>query len=146
MLEARLKNFWGVEVSLAQYYDKVVLVSFWATWCGPCRTEIPRLIEFQRKYQERGFTVVGVAMDKGGRAMVEPYVQKERFNVNGQQLAINYPRVARQRCRGTTVWRGSRDSHQCADFAGGPGRQTLQWAYEPRRPTEGNRKTSVAKH
>ena len=61
-----LKDLHGNDVSLADYRGKVVLVNFWATWCEPCRIEIPWLIEFQKKYGPRGFTVLGVAMDDEG--------------------------------------------------------------------------------
>jgi len=81
----------GNDVTLAQFKGKVVLVNFWATWCEPCKIEIPWLIEYQQKYASRGFTVLGVAMDEEGKQVVEPWVQKERFDVNGQQLPINYP-------------------------------------------------------
>jgi cytochrome c biogenesis protein CcmG/thiol:disulfide interchange protein DsbE len=49
------------------------------------------MIEFQQKYGPRGFTVLGVAMDDEGKEVVEPFVQKERFDVDGQQVAMNYP-------------------------------------------------------
>ncbi|HEX2711222.1 MAG TPA: TlpA disulfide reductase family protein [Candidatus Acidoferrales bacterium] len=89
--EVALKDLQGGDVTLAQYEGKVVIVNFWATWCEPCRIEIPWLIEFQQKYGPRGFTVLGVAMDDEGKKAVEPFVQKERFDVNGQQAAMNYP-------------------------------------------------------
>ncbi len=80
----------GTKTSLAQHQGKVVLVNFWATWCGPCRVEIPWLIEFTQKYGAQGLVVIGVAMDEEGKSVVEPYVQKERFDVNGSQEAMNY--------------------------------------------------------
>ncbi len=89
--EVTMKDLQGRDVSLADYKGKVVLVNFWATWCAPCRIEIPWFIEFQQKYGPRGFTVLGVAMDDEGKSVVEPWVQKERFDANGQQAAINYP-------------------------------------------------------
>jgi thiol-disulfide isomerase/thioredoxin len=86
-----LKDLDGKTVSLEQFRGKVVLVNFWATWCDPCRTEIPWLIELQQKYGEKGFVVLGVAMDDEGKKAVEPYVLHERFDVNGQKMAMNYP-------------------------------------------------------
>ena len=68
--EVTFKDLDGKDVTLAQYKGKVVLVNFWATWCGPCRVEIPWLIEFQQKYGPRGFTVLGVAMDDDTRSAV----------------------------------------------------------------------------
>src|ERR1700737_1921222 len=73
------------------YKGKVVLVNFWATWCEPCRVEIPWLIEFHQKYNDRGFTIVGVAMDEEGNGVVAPFVEHERFNVNGKSQPMNYP-------------------------------------------------------
>ena len=81
----------GKQVSLSEYRGKVVLVNFWATWCGPCRTEIPWLITMQQKYAGRGFTVLGLAMDDEEESVVSPYVANERFSVNGERVAMNYP-------------------------------------------------------
>jgi len=80
----------GTDVTLAQYKGKVVLVNFWATWCQPCRKEIPWLIEFNEKYGPQGFVVLGVAMDDEGKKVVEPWVKNQRFDVNGQSEAMNY--------------------------------------------------------
>ncbi len=88
-----LKDLEDHDVSLSQFKGKVVLVNFWATWCGPCRIEIPWLIELQEKYAARGFTVLGVAMDEEGKSAVAPFVQKERFNVAGTSQSMNYPVV-----------------------------------------------------
>jgi thiol-disulfide isomerase/thioredoxin len=86
-----LKDLDGNDVSLSQYKGKVVLINFWATWCDPCRIEIPWLIEMQQKYGDKGFTILGVAMDEEGKREVAPFVAKERFNVNGQKLPMSYP-------------------------------------------------------
>jgi len=88
-----LKDLDGKEVSLEQYRGKVVLVNFWATWCEPCQVEIPWLIEMQQKYSAQGFTILGIAMDEDGASIVTPWVQKERFDVNGTKSAMNYPIV-----------------------------------------------------
>ena len=88
-----VKNLDGNDVTLADYKGKVVLVNFWATWCDPCRIEIPWLIDMQNKYGPRGFTVLGVAMDDEGKSVVAPFIAKERFDVNGQKLPMNYPIV-----------------------------------------------------
>jgi thiol-disulfide isomerase/thioredoxin len=88
-----LKDVEDHDVSLSQFKGQVVLVNFWATWCGPCRIEIPWLIELQNKYVARGFTVLGVAMDEEGKSAVVPFVQKERFNIGGTRQAMNYPIV-----------------------------------------------------
>ena len=86
-----LKDLDDHDVSLRQFRGKVVLVNFWATWCGPCRIEIPWLVDLQNKYSGRGFTVLGVAMDEEGKSAVAPFVQKERFKVGGTRQSMNYP-------------------------------------------------------
>ncbi len=91
--EVTFKDLDGKDVTLAQYKGTVVLVDFWATWCEPCYVEIPWLIEMQQKYAAKGFTVVGVSMDEDGKSAVVPFLAKERFNVNGQKLPMNYPIV-----------------------------------------------------
>jgi thiol-disulfide isomerase/thioredoxin len=91
--DVTLRDLDGKDLSLAQYKGKVVLVNFWATWCEPCQVEIPWLIEMQQKYAARGFTVLGIAMDEEGASVVTPWVQKERFDVNGSKSQMNYPIV-----------------------------------------------------
>jgi thiol-disulfide isomerase/thioredoxin len=88
-----LKDLDGKDVSLASLKGKVVFVNFWATWCGPCQDEIPSLIDMQNKYAAKGFTVLGIAMDDEGKSVVAPFVAKEKYEVNGQKLLINYPIV-----------------------------------------------------
>lgn len=91
MPELTLRDLDGKDVSLFDYKGKVVLVNFWATWCAPCREEIPWLIEMQQTYGAKGFTVLGLAMDEDGKSVVAPFVARERFDVNGHQLLMSYP-------------------------------------------------------
>ncbi len=88
--ELTLKDLDGKNVSLSDYKGKVVLVNFWATWCEPCRVEIPWLIEMQQKYGPKGFVLLGIALDEEGKSVVAPFVSKERFEVNGQRLPMSY--------------------------------------------------------
>jgi hypothetical protein len=73
----------GSTVSLDQYKGKVVLVNFWATWCDPCKAEIPWLIEFNHKYGPKGLVILGIAMDDEGKKVIEPWVKAKRFDVKG---------------------------------------------------------------
>jgi thiol-disulfide isomerase/thioredoxin len=86
-----MKDLDDRDVTLAQYKGQVVLVNFWATWCAPCKIEIPWMIEFQKKYSSRGFTILGASMDEEGKKAVNPFLEKERFDVDGQKEAMNYP-------------------------------------------------------
>lgn len=91
VLDFALKDLDGHDESLGQFKGKVVLVNFWATWCAPCRIEIPWLMDLQEKYGPRGFTVLGVAMDEEGKSAVVPFVQRERFKLGTTSQPMNYP-------------------------------------------------------
>jgi cytochrome c biogenesis protein CcmG/thiol:disulfide interchange protein DsbE len=70
----------GTPVTLAEYRGKVVLLNFWATWCGPCQIEIPWFIEFEQKYKDRDFAVLGVSFDDDGWKSVRPYIASHKIN------------------------------------------------------------------
>lgn len=80
----RLKDLSGAEVSSEQFKGKVVVVDFWATWCPPCREEIPGYIELTRKYGSQGVVIVGVSLDQAGPEVVKAFAAKS---------GINYPLV-----------------------------------------------------
>lgn len=86
-----IKDLQDHDVTLADYKGKVVLVNFWATWCEPCQIEIPWMMEFQKKYGPRGFSILGVSMDEEGKKAVAPFLEKSRFDLDGQKQAMNYP-------------------------------------------------------
>jgi thiol-disulfide isomerase/thioredoxin len=61
--ELQLTTLDGASLTLSALRGKVVLIDFWATWCGPCRDEAPKLVELQREYGPRGVQLVGISMD-----------------------------------------------------------------------------------
>ena len=79
-----LKDVHGLPITSEQFKGKVVVLDFWATWCGPCRQEIPGYVDLQRKYGKDGFVVVGVSLDQAGPKVVEDFVKK--FAVNYQMV------------------------------------------------------------
>jgi len=85
-----LKDLEGHDESLGQFKGKIVLVNFWATWCGPCRIEIPWLMALQEKYGPQGFTVLGVAMDEEARALLL-LLFKGAFQLGTDSQPVNYP-------------------------------------------------------
>ena len=78
--EFALKDADGRLVRLSDYRGKVVLLDFWATWCGPCRIEIPWFIELERRHKDEGLEVLGIAMDDEGWEVVKPFLAELRVN------------------------------------------------------------------
>lgn len=72
----------GSMVRSSGYQGQAMLINFFATWCPPCRKEIPSLIQLQKEYGPKGFTVIGISTDQGGAPLVDKFAQK---------MEINYP-------------------------------------------------------
>ena len=79
-LQFTLRDMNGVNVNLASFKGKVLLINFWATWCGPCRVEIPYLIELQNQYAD-DLVVLGVSVDDPAEKL-KPYAN---------EMKVNYP-------------------------------------------------------
>lgn len=75
-----LKDYEGATRDQSEWTDKVLLINFWATWCAPCREEMPMLADFQQRYGASGLQVIGIALDD-----VEPV---QRF---ADTIGVNYP-------------------------------------------------------
>ncbi len=74
-----LPDLRGEPVRLSDYTGKVVLLDFWATWCGPCRMEVPHFKELMQRYSPRGFAVLGVSLDETGAEVVRPFVKAQEI-------------------------------------------------------------------
>lgn len=85
-LDFTLKDMTGKDVNLAEYKGKVVLLNFWATWCGPCLMETPFFVSLQEKFKGKGFQAVGVSVD-------DP---PEKLPPFAKQFKVNYPLLVGQ--------------------------------------------------
>jgi thiol-disulfide isomerase/thioredoxin len=74
-----LTDISGQKLDLNDYKGKVVLLDFWATWCGPCRIEIPEFVQLQKQYRDQGLAIIGISMDDGPEPVKEFYKQ---FNMD----------------------------------------------------------------
>lgn len=78
-LDFTVRDIAGKDVRLSQYQGQVVLLNFWATWCVPCKHEIPALTALYRDYRERGFVVLGVSVDSEIRS-IKPFAREMKMN------------------------------------------------------------------
>jgi len=79
-----LKDLSGRNISLSDYTGKVVLLEFWATWCPPCKASVPALVELKKKYEQKGFVVLGLSIDTDSDA-------SEKLRQFSASYNINYP-------------------------------------------------------
>lgn len=75
-----LTDLSGKPVRSADLKGKVVILNFWATWCGPCRAEIPDFIALQKEYADRGLVIVGASVDQAGADVVKKFQQQQGMN------------------------------------------------------------------
>jgi peroxiredoxin len=77
----QLPDLNGKSVKFSDFRGKVVILDFWATWCAPCRVEIPHFVELQKQYSDKGLTVIGVSLDEQGPEVAKKFVKR---------LGVNY--------------------------------------------------------
>lgn len=70
----------GKIIKLSDYKGKVLILDFWATWCPPCRAEIPDFVALQDQYGKKGLQIVGISVDQGGAAVVKPFAKENNIN------------------------------------------------------------------
>jgi peroxiredoxin len=70
-----LKTLDGQEITLSKLRGKMVLLDFWATWCGPCRESIPHFVQIYKTYRENGFEMIGLSVDKGDDGVVRRFIE-----------------------------------------------------------------------
>ena len=89
-----LKDLDGRDIRLTDFRGQVVMVNFWATWCPPCRAEIPDFIELQNQFGSKGLQIIGISLDDEGAAKVAPFASQNRINytmlVHGNGAATAY--------------------------------------------------------
>lgn len=79
-----LNDLDGKQIKLSDFKGKVVILNFWATWCAPCRVEIPGFVALQKKYGDKGLAMIGVSVDEQGPDVVKEFVK---------QFQMTYPVV-----------------------------------------------------
>ncbi len=75
-----VKDLKGREISLSNYSGKVVFLNFWATWCGPCKAEIPDFIEAYKQYKDKGMQIIGISVDRISPKSVLKFAEKYKIN------------------------------------------------------------------
>ena len=92
-----LKDLDGKTVKLSDFKGKVVLLNFWATWCPPCRQEIPDLVALQNQYKDQGLVVIGVSVDQNGPAAVKSFATRMKINypivMGDEKTAVAYGNI-----------------------------------------------------
>jgi thiol-disulfide isomerase/thioredoxin len=75
-----LKDLKGNDVSLSAYKGKVIFLNFWATWCGPCRKEIPGFVEAYSEHRDKGMIIIGISVDESGPDSVLRFAESYKIN------------------------------------------------------------------
>ena len=119
-----LDNMKGEKVALADFAGKAVILDFWATWCPPCREEIPHFNELYTAYKDKGLVVLGISIDRGGKKAIEDFLKNnsvkypillgnntisnvyQRFVPEAQRNAIPFTFIIDKKGEISQVWVG----------------------------------------
>ncbi|NOX37462.1 MAG: TlpA family protein disulfide reductase [Calditrichaeota bacterium] len=89
-----LEDHQGNIVRLADFRGKVTIINFWATWCGPCREEIPGFVRLYDRYKDDGLAIIGISLDRPGWEVVRPFMEKYNINypivLGNQKVVLDY--------------------------------------------------------
>ena len=94
-------------ISLEDFKEHVLIINFWATWCGPCRKEIPGFIELQDKYKDKKFSIIGMSVDMASESVVKNFINANNMNypiiMLGKELKKDFETAMGQRIPGIPV-------------------------------------------
>ena len=129
--EWQLKDLDGNPVKLSDFKGKVVILNFWATWCPPCRREIPTFVSLQKQYADKGLVIIGVSLDEKGPDVVKPFVAKMGINypvvMGDPKIAADYGGIAVV----PTTFLIDRNGKVAAEHEGDADRATLEGEIKP---------------
>jgi thiol-disulfide isomerase/thioredoxin len=119
-LDASLKTVDGKPFKLSDLKGKVLVIDLWATWCGPCRNEVPELVQMQTEYGPRGFEVIGLDIDPDSDSAEDVSKFSKEFKIN-YKVAFAEAELARSLMRGGNIPQSlvvGRDGHVIVHFTG----------------------------
>jgi peroxiredoxin len=122
-----LKNDSGANVQLSDYKGKVVLLNFWATWCGPCKVEIPEFVDAYHKYRDKGFVILGVlSQDDPSQADLQAFMGEFKMNYPVLRASEELEESLGTLWALPTSFLIDRQGHVCSKHMGAVSKETLE--------------------